>query len=153
MFTSWPDMKSTVNGWFQRDENDEFDGLSISITPYLKSIKKYFEHATEYITSDEMSEVKYLDGLALHHVRGSGATWKHSSSEFYWSEWDGEIEYMIVCPWLPIQNRHSLCTATFLIPELEAEAKVDFNFDQLPQWREIIDASIDFFNNGLIGSN
>ncbi|MDR0280137.1 MAG: hypothetical protein LBJ37_19865 [Paucimonas sp.] len=153
MFTSWPEMKPRVKGWFSRNRMGEFDGLSIVVRPYLKSIQEYLAHASKYITADELSEVGYMKDIGLFHVRGTGPAWRDSSSEYYWAQKNGEVEHMIVCPWLPVQNRHSMCTATFIISELEAEVEVEFRFEMLGQWREITNASIDFINGGLIGSN
>ena len=62
------------------------------------------------------------------------------------------MKHVVYCPWLPIQKRFGECNLKFLIPELEAFSEIDFQVEKLGRWQEVVRASVDFINEGLVGS-
>ena len=152
MIMSWPDMKpvgSSVGG------SSGFTEMDITIRPLLpifKGMSRVLEVSLRFLTPDQRNSAEYRDDLGLHHVRGYNNTSRNSYSDFYWGGQDGQIEYVISCNWLLLQQRNSTCEVRFMIPELEALSEVGFPPEKIKFWREFVGSSTLFFNDGLIGS-
>ncbi|WP_143501912.1 hypothetical protein [Pseudomonas sp. Irchel 3E13] len=152
MMMSWPEMKpvSLIVGG-----SSDFKGLTVTIVPVLpifKGMSRVSEVALRFLTPDQRNSAEYRDDLGLHHVRGYNNTSRNSYSDFYWGGQDGQIEYVISCRWLLMQQRNSTCEARFMISELEALSEVRFPPEKIKLWREFVESSTLFFNDGLIGS-
>ncbi|MCU1721026.1 hypothetical protein [Pseudomonas sp. 5P_5.1_Bac1] len=152
MMMSWPEMKpvSLIVGG-----SSDFKGLTVTIVPVLpifKGMSRVSEVSLRFLTPDQRNSAEYRDDLGLHHVRGYNNTSRNSYSDFYWGGQDGQIEYVISCRWLLMQQRNSTCEARFMIPELEALSEARFPPEKIKLWREFVESSTLFFNDGLIGS-
>ena len=152
MMVSWPDMKPVD---FSVGTSSGFTGMTITIRPSLpifEGMSKVLETSLWLVTPEQKRSAKYKGYLDLYHVRGYGPIWRDSYSDFYWSERGGAVEHVIYCQWFQIQNKNYRCRSKFLIPELDAFAEVSFPSENINLWREILGASVDFLNDGLIGS-
>ena len=156
LVASWPEMAPLGMDHGVLVYNSNFTGILMTIRPLLpifKGMRRVLETKLEDLTAQQRTTVRYLNEMGLYHVRGNGPVFEDTYSEFYWSERGGQVEHVIYCPWLDIQKEYSDCMATFLVPELGGYMEVEFAFEKMAYWREVVDASVAFMVEGLIGSN
>lgn len=152
MVMSWPEMEPVS---FSVGAGSDFKGLTVTIVPLLpifKGMPRVLETALRFLTPDQVSSVKYRTDLDLYHVRGYDNASRDSYSDFYWGGRAQQVEYVISCHWVIVKQKHSACEVRFMIPELEALSEVRFSFEKIELWRDVIEFSTAFLNEGLIGS-
>ncbi|MDG9883327.1 hypothetical protein CSV86_000445 [Pseudomonas putida CSV86] len=155
LIASWPEMKPGVSTYRSTGFTYDFEGVSILVKPSSRAVtdmQRLLKLTLEGLTPEQRRGVEYINELGLFHVRGFGPMSREGVSDFYWSEQDGQIKHVAYCPWLPIQKRTAECNFRFFISELGAFSEIEFQFEKLEHWQEIVRASVDFLNEGLIGS-
>ena len=152
MMMSWPEMKSVS---FIVGGSSNFKGLTVTIVPVLpifKGMSRVLETSLRFLIPDQIYSIEYRADLGLYHVRGYDNSSRDSYSDYYWGGQGQQVEYVISCHWIIVKQKHSMCRVRFMIPELEALSEVGFPFEKIELWRDFVQFSTAFLNEGLIGS-
>lgn len=154
----WPHMRSVDVKEKYKTESDE-KIIKIILKPIRENEYSLAQKMSNYLNAsylgrrsqifyDDDADLKYIEYYETYNENKSFDN-KNSQKKkvFFWSENEHEVEAILECLWLPLENKYLSCNMIFSIQEISILVEVRFGFNNYNQWSDIINRTKLFIIN------